>query len=278
MAAVVAITGGFMIVEFIGGWLADSIALLSDAFHMMTHFAACAVSWLALILAARPAPPEKTFRYWRIEVLAALFNGVALLPVVVWIVFEAYSRFREPHDINLGLMFGVGFAGLAANILCAWILHAASRSDINARGAFVHMLSDSISSVGVIVAAVLTFATGERVFDPVFAAGISVLVLIWSIKLIVDSLRILLEAAPHGVKIDEVRSVILEEKSVKAVHDLHLWVITSRMYTLTAHIVLEADATVSQTEELARRLDERLDEAFDITHTTYQFEIDSKSP
>ena len=278
MAAVVAITGAFMIVEFIGGWLADSIALMSDAFHMMTHFAACAVSWLALILAARPAPPEKTFRYWRIEVLAALFNGVALLPVVVWIVFEAYRRFREPHVIDLGLMFGVGFAGLAANVLCAWILHAASRSDINARGAFVHMLSDSISSVGVIVAAVLTFATGDRVFDPIFAAGISVLVLIWSIKLIVDSLRILLEAAPHGVKIDDVTAVIMEEKGVKAVHDLHLWVITSRMYTLTAHIVLEADATVSQTEELARRLDERLDAAFDITHTTYQFEIDSKSP
>jgi len=278
MAAVVAITGGFMVVEFIGGWFADSIALMSDAFHMMTHFAACAVSWLALILAARPAPPEKTFRYWRIEVLAALFNGVALLPVVVWIVIEAYHRFREPHDTHLGLMFGVGLAGLAANLLCAWILHAASRSDINARGAFVHMLSDSISSVGVIVAAILTFATGERSLDPVFAAGISVLVLIWSVKLIVDSLRILLEAAPHGVKIEEVISAIKEEKGVKAVHDLHLWVITSRMYTLTAHIVLEADATVSQTEELARRLDERLDASFDITHTTYQFETDSNSP
>lgn len=278
LAIVIAITGGFMVVEFVGGFLSDSIALISDAFHMMTHFAACMVSWLALILAARPAPPEKTFRWWRIEVLAALFNGLALIPVVGWILYEAYHRFQKSHDVDIWVMFAVGLAGFAANVACAWVLHAASRSDLNARGAFVHMLSDSVSSLGVLAAAILTALTGKGFFDPLFAVGISILVLLWSVKLIVDSLRILLEAAPHGVKIEEVRGAILEEEGVRAVHDLHLWVITSRMYSLTAHVVLRSDATVKETEEIARRLDDRLDERFDITHTTYQFETDAESP
>jgi cobalt-zinc-cadmium efflux system protein len=275
---VVLVTGAFMVVEFVGGILSNSIALISDAFHMMTHFAACMVSWLALILASRPAPPEKTFRYWRIEVLAALFNGVALIPVVGWILYEAYHRFREGGEVDVWMMFGVGLAGLVANLVCAWILHGASRSDLNARGAFIHMLSDSVSSVGVLAAAVLTALTGERSFDPLFAAGISILVLLWSIKLILDSLRILLEAAPHGIRVEDVQSVMLEENGVRAVHDLHLWVITSRMYSLTAHVVLRADATVRESEEIARRLDDRLDDRFDITHTTYQFETDSSDP
>lgn len=277
LAWVVGVTGVFMVVEFAGAALSGSIALLTDAFHMLTHFVATGVSLLALYLASRPAPPEKSFRYWRIEILAALFNGVMMLPLIGWIAYESYRRYLDPEPIQVTVMAVAGIAGLVANIVCTWILHRASKGDMNVRASFIHMLSDSVASVGVLAAAGLVWLTGESLFDPIFAAVISLLVLIWAVKLILDSLQVLLEAAPQGVKLEDVEKVMLEQEGVRAVHDLHLWVITSRMYSLTAHVVLSRDAPVSETDDIARNLDARLDEHFDINHTTYQFEADGAS-
>lgn len=272
LAWVVGLTGIFMVLEIVGGAISGSISLLTDGLHMVTHFAATGISLLALILAARPSAQETTFRYWRLEILAALFNGLALLPAVGWIGWEAYRRVREPAETQIGMMAGIGAAGFVANLACAWILHGASKSDLNVRGAFLHMLSDSISSIAVLLAAGLMVVTGNPVFDPIVAAVISVMVLVWSFKLILDSGHILLEAAPRGIKIGDVESAMRRVPGVRAVHDLHLWVITSRMYNLTAHVVLERNMSVAETAEIARRLDELLDCDFDVTHTTYQFE------
>lgn len=277
LAWVVAVTGLFMVVEFAGAAISGSIALLTDAFHMLTHFVATGVSLLALYLAGRPAPPEKSFRYWRIEVLAALFNGVMLLPLLGWVMYKAYQRYLNPEEVRTWVMATAGGAGFVANVACTWILHRGSKSDMNVRAAFLHMLSDTLASIGVLGAAGLMLWCGKAIFDPLFAGLISLLVLVWAVKLILDSVQVLLEAAPRGLKPAEVEEAILEEEGVRAVHDLHIWVITSRMYALTAHVVLDRDLAVSDTDRIARRLDARLDERFDINHTTYQFEADGAS-
>lgn len=267
------ITGFVMVLELAAGFYTQGLALLSDAFHMVFHFFACGFTLVAIVLASRDAPPEKTYRYWRVEILAALFNGLFLLVLAGWILWEAYARFSGVHEIKTVEMLIVAAVGLAANIVCALILKTASKKDINIRGAFLHMIADSVSSVGVIAAGLLILATGETLFDPLAAALISVMVLWWAGRLIYESCTILLEAAPRGVKIDEVVEAMRGVKGVAEVHDIHLWVITSKMYSVTAHVVLEEDSLTSQTRDIAAELDLMLDRRFDITHTCYQFEV-----
>jgi cobalt-zinc-cadmium efflux system protein len=273
---VLVITGIVMIIEIAAGIWTQGLALLSDAFHLLAHFFGTGFTYMAIILAGRKAPPENTYRYWRFEILAALFNGLSLLAVVGFILWEAYGRFFDHKEIKTQEMLAVAAVGLVANILCAWLLKDSSKKDVNIRGAFLHMVADSVSSMGVIAAGLLVLWTGQSIYDPIAAVLISLLVLYWAIHLILDSCRVLLEAAPALVKIEDVASAMKEIKGVVQVHDIHLWVITSRMYSLTAHVVLDRDAVVSQTAGIAKEMDLLLNSRFDITHTCYQFEVDGE--
>ncbi len=261
-----------MVAEFVGAYFTNSLALLGDAFHMLTHFGSVGMSYLAIVIATRPAPPDKTYRYWRAEVIAGFLNALFLLPVAIYILFEAYHRWQNPEEIRVAPMLGVATIGLIVNIICAKALHHHSEHNLNVRGAFLHMLADTLSSVGVIAAGILIYLTGWKLADPLSAALISVLIFFWSFGLIRESVGILLESAPAHMDLEEIRTSMEADREVKAVHDLHIWTITSKMYTLTAHVILGEDISVSKTEEVARRMEGLLDTEYDINHVTLQFE------
>jgi cobalt-zinc-cadmium efflux system protein len=275
LAAVLVLTGLTMAAEIVGGLLSRSMSLLGDAFHMLTHFGAFLLSYAAILVAIRPAAPEKTFRNWRLEVIASLFNGLLLLPIAAYIIWESIDRWMNPVTVNTGLMLGVAAAGFAVNLVTAVFLHRHSKHDLNIRGAFLHVMADLWSSVGVLVAGALIAIWGGRFFwaDPATAILISIMILGWSIGLVRQSVRILLEAVPAHLDLEKVRAALLEEEVVCDIHDLHIWTITSRMYAMTAHVHLKRDLPVSQSEELGKRLERMLDERFEINHATLQFEV-----
>jgi cobalt-zinc-cadmium efflux system protein len=273
LLCVLVLTGLAMGGEFAGGLWARSLALLGDAFHMLTHFLAIALSYAAIVIALRPAPPDKTYRYWRIEVLAGLVNGIALIPIAAYLVYEAFQRFLQPVPIHALATLGVGAIGLAVNVVSALLLHHPSKHDLNVRGAFLHMLADSASSVGVILAAGAVHFLGWTQADPFIAMAISVLILGWCVSLLRSSCRILLESAPTHLSLEEVRAAMRGVEGVLEVHDLHVWTITSRMYALTAHVRLREDLPVSESEKIGGRLQRLLDERWEINHATIQFEV-----
>jgi cobalt-zinc-cadmium efflux system protein len=270
---VLLLTAAVMAGEGIGYFFTHSLALLNDALHFLTHFVTIALSYLAILIAARPAPPDKTFRYWRLEVLASLISGISLMPVSAVVLYEAADRWLSPVPIHTGLMLVLGAVGLVVNILSAAILHHHSKHDLNIRGAFLHMLADCVSSLGVLAAGAIVHFTRWTQADPLIAAGISVLILMWCISLVRDSGRILLESVPKHMNLSEIEAAMKTVEGVLEVHDLHVWTITSRMYALTAHVRLREDLPVSQTEELCDRLKKLLDERWEINHATLQFEI-----
>ena len=184
-------------VEVIGGFLTNSLALISDAGHMLTHLFALLVSLFALFFAAKPPTEKKTYGFYRLEILAALFNGIMLFMITVWIFYEAYQRFMHPESISSGKMFMVACIGLVANITCAYILKGNGHGhSLNVRSAFLHMLGDTLSSVGVIIGAGIIYYTNWFIIDPIISVLICVLILIWSYKLVMESVDVLLEATP----------------------------------------------------------------------------------
>jgi cobalt-zinc-cadmium efflux system protein len=259
--------------EIAGGLWTGSISLLGDAFHMLTHFLAIALSWAAILVACRPAPADKTYRYWRIEILASLVNGIALVPIAGYVLYEAIHRFLHPAPFDAKWTLIVGGIGLVVNVVCAGLLHHHSEHDLNVRGAFLHMVADTASSVGVLLAAGAAWAFGWTWADPAIAAGISILILVWCVGLVRSSSRILLESVPQHMDLEEIRGAMKGVEGVLEVHDLHVWTITSRMYALTAHVRLRDDLPVSRTEELGHRLQHLLDDRFEINHATLQFEV-----
>ncbi len=270
---VIVLTAATMAAEFAGGILAGSLALLGDAVHMLTHLLALSLSYGAILLALCPAPSDKTYRWWRAEILAGFVNGIALLPAAGYVLYEAWARWSHPVEIKVVPMLGVGAIGLAVNLVSAALLHRHSRHDINIRGAFLHMLADTASSVGVMAAGALVALTGWRQADPIAAALISALILVWCVSLLRETGRILLESAPRHVEIGKIGADMGGVEGVAEVHDLHVWTITSRMYALTAHVRLEADLKVSEAEEVGRRLQRLLDERYESNHATLQFEV-----
>ena len=275
LVAVLVLTGVTMVAEVVGGLLSDSLSLLGDAFHMLTHFVAFLLSSAAIFIAIRPAAPEKTYRNWRLEVLASLFNGLLLVHIAAYIIWEALDRWRNPVPIDIPLMMIVGAVGLAVNIASALFLHSHAKHDLNLRAAFVHVISDSLSSVGVLAAGALILWGGTRFHwaDPAAAVAISIMILVWCVSLVRQSVTILLEAVPAHLDLEKVRAALLEAEEVCDIHDLHIWTITSRMHALTAHVHLKRDLPVSASEELGHRLQRLLDERFEINHATLQFEV-----
>lgn len=265
------ITGVFTVVEFLGGYLSDSLALMSDAGHMLTDTLALGLSVVAVRVAMRPPTEEQTFGFLRAEILAALVNGAVLAVITLVIFYEAARRIIEPPEVEAPLMLAVALAGLAANAVGIYVLHDRSKSNLNVRGAFLHMFGDLLSSVGVIVGALMILFFGIRLADPILSVLIGGIILVGAWRLVRQSTSILLESVPSHVRLQDVKESLLSIDGVHDVHDLHVWTLSSGRYALSAHIVV-TDKLVSDCSGVVSRSEEMLREKYAISHTTFQLE------
>jgi len=267
------ITGLMTIVELAGGLISNSLALIGDAGHMFTDTLALGLSLFALNLAKRPASQTKTYGFYRAEILAALINGTLLVLVSAYIFYEAYHRFVEPPEVRGGLMLIVAAIGLVANVVGISILRSASRGNLNVKGAFLHMWSDTVSSVGVIAAGIIILLTGRTIADPIISIIIGLLILRGAGGLVLESINILLEAVPKHLDVGQINNKIREIKGVKDVHDVHLWAITSGMYAISCHLLIE-DQMVSNCTQIVEEVNQTLSQKFGISHSTVQLECE----
>jgi cobalt-zinc-cadmium efflux system protein len=263
-----------MVAEVVGGILSNSLALLSDAGHMLTDALALGLSLFAMNLARRPATSTRTYGYHRAEIMAALVNGTVLILVSVYIFYQAYQRFFALPAVKSPLMLIVAVIGLVANIISMFLLRRSSRKSINIKAAFWHIIGDTMSSVGVIIAGVIIFFTGWNIADPILAVLIGVVILWGAVRIVKESVDILLESVPAHVRIDEVTAAVKNVPGVEDLHDIHIWTITSGIYALSAHLSI-TDQTVSQSCDILMKVNEVLAENFNITHTTLQLECQS---
>jgi cobalt-zinc-cadmium efflux system protein len=268
-----ALTGTMMAVELVGGIYANSLALVSDAGHMFTHFFALGISFFAIVIASRPGPRERTFGFYRIEILAAFVNGLVLVGVTVYIMYESVVRFLEPRPIAEMEMLVISMAGLVVNLISALLLAGVGKGDLNVRSAFLHMLGDTLSSVAVVAGAVLIRFTGWLRVDPVLSGLIAVMIGIWSYRLLRDSVNVLLESTSKHIRLSELDEALRKEfPEIRGLHDVHVWEITSGMCSMTAHVTVEAGTTVEQLETIRARIECFAGERFRVGHTAFQFE------
>jgi len=267
------IVATIMVAEVIGGLLSNSLALLGDAGHMLVDALALGISLIAIRVARRPATTTRTFGYHRVEIMAALANGVILGLVAMYIFYEAYQRFLAPPEVEPALMMAVAGVGLVANVSAMWLLREVRRDNLNMKAAFWHILGDTISSLGVIAGGVVIAVTGWSRVDPIIAVLIGCIILWGAVRLVRESADILLEAAPKDIQTDEVARMIAAIPGVEDVHDMHIWTITSGIHALSAHLLIE-DQTVAQSGDIARAVERDLARRFNITHTTLQLECE----
>ena len=235
---VLLLTGGFMLVEVVGGYLSGSLALLADAGHMLTDVGAIALCLLTAWIAQRPADHSKTYGYLRWEILAALINGAALIGIAVWVVIEAIGRIGSPIEIDGGMFLVVATLGLVVNLVGLALLHGSHRSHLNTRGVYLHIMSDVLGSLGALGAALVVTLTGWTLADPIISIALSLLILVGAWRLVRESTDILLEAVPGHVSMAEVQRRILAVEGVDTVHDLHVWTVTSGMVAMSGHAVV----------------------------------------
>ncbi len=269
LSLVLLLTALYMVVEALAGWLTGSLALLADAGHMLADVAALGLALLAVWFGSRPATPSKTFGYYRLEILAAWINGVALVVIALLICYEAYGRWSQPPVVKSGPMLLVAMGGLLINITCAWLLHGEHQHDLNMRGAWLHIIGDALGSVGAIVAGVLMSVYGWYTADPLVSVVIGLLIVWSSWSLIRVSTNVLLEGTPAHINLAAVEDAILKTDGVEDVHYLHVWTITSGREALSAHVV-HAEATSQP--RLLKELREKLYEKFGVDHLTIQME------
>lgn len=269
LSLVLVLTAIYMIAEAVGGWWTGSLALLADAGHMLTDVAALVLALMAAWFAARPATSSKTFGYYRLEILAALINGVALVVISLLIFYEAYQRWSAPPNVRGSVVMMIAAGGLIINLICAWILHSPHEVDLNIRGAWLHVLSDALGSVAAIIAGAIMSVYGWYAADPLFSALIGTMIVWSSWRLIRESTNVLLEGTPAHINLAAVEDEILRTDGVNAVHDLHVWTITSGREALSAHVIHAY--SVSQSE-LLKELRAKLQEHFGVDHLTIQME------
>jgi cobalt-zinc-cadmium efflux system protein len=261
-----------MVIEFIGGFLSNSLALISDAGHMLTHLFALGMSYFAVLLTLRPASKKHTYGFYRAEVLAAFINGIVLIFVSGYIIYEAVLRFIHPEEIKIYEMFMVALFGLIINSTSIFLLTKAAASDLNIRSALLHELGDIVSSIAVIIGALFIFYTRNYFIDSILSFFICILIIIWAIRLLIDSGHILLESTPKHLDIDEiVRMVRSQISGIYEMHHVHIWTIAPSLYALTAHVVID-DCQVSKASETLKDINDFLKNKFNIGHTNIQFE------
>jgi cobalt-zinc-cadmium efflux system protein len=269
LAAVLALTIGFVGVEAAAGFLTGSLALLADAGHMLTDVAGLALALAAMKVAERPPSPRRTYGYHRVEILAALANGLALLGVAVYILLEAVQRISHPRPVaSLPVLLVAAFA-LVVNVAGALLLRGGSRSSLNVRGVYYEVVADAFSSMGVILGAAVIAATGWYWVDPLVAVLIALFVLPRTYSLLREAVGVLLEGAPREVDMTALRTAMEDVPGVKTIHDLHVWTLTSGVHALSAHAVVSADAAHGK---VLAELRLRVSRGFRIDHVTVQLE------
>lgn len=265
-------TSAYFVAEVAGGLLTNSLALLSDAGHMLSDMAALGMSLFAFQMARRPATAKRTYGYHRLEILAALFNGLALWLIVGIILHEAYQRFLDPPEVRSLEMVAIAALGLVVNVAAGFVLFG-DHGCLNLQGAFVHVLADALGSVGAVAAGFIMLWTGWYVADPLVSVFIGVLILYTSWGLIREAADILMQSVPKGLDVVEVQRAVETVEGVLKVHDLHVWAVTSDVFTLSAHAVINGKADFHQVlNDIERVLRER----FRIEHTTIQLETEDR--
>jgi cobalt-zinc-cadmium efflux system protein len=271
---VLSITAVVMIAEIVGGLLANSLALLSDAGHMLTDILALGLSIVALRFAQRPPTASKTFGFYRLEILAAFFNGMLLFFISFYIFYEAYDRLAHPEEIKGLVMLVVAAIGILANGAGIVILKKSALRNLNVRSAFFHIVGDTISSGGVIVGGLLILFTGWYLVDSLIGIFIGMLILRGAYSLLRESIDIFLEATPKDVNVEKMLDDLRKIEGVKEIHHLHLWTITSGIYAMSAHVLIE-DLLVSRSAQILQEIESLLQGKYDMEHTTIQFESES---
>jgi cobalt-zinc-cadmium efflux system protein len=264
-----ALTGTFLVAEVIGGILTGSLALISDAAHMLTDTIGLAVALAAMKIAERPADTRRTFGYQRFEILAAAFNAIILFAVAGYILYEGYKRLVEPPQVQSVGMLAVALLGLAVNLIAMRLLDAGKQTSLNVKGAYLEVWSDMLGSLGVIAAAILIWLTGWVWVDALVAIGIGLWVLPRTWGLLKETVNVLLEGVPDGVDLEAVASALKTLPGVRDVHDLHIWALSSDSPSLSAHLVL---AEGNDSDPVRRAAADVLDQRFHITHVTLQTE------
>ncbi len=258
-----------MVAEFVGGWYANSLALIADAGHMLTDVAAISLTIFAFWIASRPATQHKTYGYYRVEILAAFVNGVVLVMLSVWVLYEAVYRWSSPQDVRGSTLTAIAVGGLIINIIVATLLHSGHKHDLNMRGAWLHVIGDLLGSIAAIVAGTLIIAFGWLWADALSSVLISLIIIYGAWRLVAESTNILLEGTPRHIDLALVENVMLETEGVTGVHDLHVWTISSGIEALSAHINHEESVPHA---ELLSTIRDRLNESFNIGHLTIQME------
>lgn len=263
------LAAGYMVAEVVGGLLSNSLALLADAGHMFSDVASLALSVFAIWIAGRPAGSQRTFGNYRAEILAALVNGATLVAVSFFIIYEAWHRFSDPPEVQGGLMMWIAVGGLIVNLFGLAVLHGGKDHNLNVRGAWLHVMSDTLGSVAAIVAGLLIQNFGWYIADPIISAVISLLVVVSAWRLLSDSVWVLMQAAPPDVNVPAMEAALIATPGVAEVHDLHVWTITSGMDSVSCHIVSDGSLPYERVLQSARDL---VISKFSIDHVTIQIE------
>ncbi len=261
-----------LIAELAGGWLANSLALLSDAGHVITDIFALGLAWFAAVQAERPANARKTFGYHRVGILAALVNAVTLIAIAIAILFEAVQRFQHPEPVQPLVMFLAAGIGIAINLFIGFSLQKESHT-LNTRAAMLHVFGDVAASVGVIVAGIIILFTGWTIADPLLSIGIAALIAVGALRILRETADILMEAVPKGLSMPDLVRDMKSIDGVQDVHDLHVWSITSNMYALSCHVLIE-NLPPSDSSSILQSLNAMLSEKYHIGHATIQFECE----
>lgn len=268
------LNGVIAFTELVGGLFANSLALISDALHNFSDFIALIISFIAARVMHWDNNEKKSYGYFRVEILAAFINAVALVLIGVYIIYEAVSRLYSPEDVHGRLMIIIAAIGFVANLLSVLLLHPHKKENLNAKSAFLHLMTDAAESAAVIIAAVLISVFGLRFLDPAISIAIGLLIIKSSWDLLLESANILTEGSPKGIDLNDVAEFIKEFPGVKGVHHLHIWSISTNFKALSAHIVVD-DMQLSRTTDITNRLDTQLSDRFGINHPTFQLEADA---
>ncbi len=267
------LNGLIAVTELVGGLFSNSLALISDALHNFSDFIALTISFVAARMMHWGNNEKKSYGYFRVEILAAFINAVALVLIGVYIMYEALSRLSSPETIHVGLMVTIAAIGFGANVLSVLLLHPHRNESLNAKSAFLHLMTDVLESAAVIVTALLISIFGFHILDAVISIAIGLLIIKSSWDLLLESVNILTEGSPKGINLKEVADFIRGFPGVKGVHHLHIWSLSTNFKALSAHIVVD-DMQLSGTAEITNELDGQLSDRFGIDHPTFQLEAD----
>lgn len=263
------LTALYLVAEVVGGLATGSLALLADAGHMLTDVAGIGLALMAIRFAERPATAERTYGFYRVEILAALTNAVVLIGISLFILYEAYERFKDPPEVSTGPMLIIATIGLVVNLVGVFLLRKGSKDSLNMKGAYFEVLSDMLTSIGVIIAAVIMWTTGWYYADPLISAGIGLFILPRTWILLREAVGVLLEGTPSDVNLTAVRETVGGLPGVREMHDLHVWTLTSGVNAMSAHVVIIDD---TQHNKVLTAVHETVTRNFRIAHVTVQVE------